>query len=224
MRKKRKKKYRKIKYLLLIIFIIFLHQFFTKFNLDIEQHISNLVGSSEYKTIKENTNKNYLGIGQEVVKNKDGYFTTFTTKDEHRKTYKEYKQNGDSSWNKSTYWGGTMESNGCGITAMSIILSGYGKNLTPEDLRKKYYPSLDTQKMSVELSEFGIENTDFYFDSNHLSKEAIIEHLSSNRPILICVWNKPKANRWTEKSHYMVLLATDGNLVYLSNPNRREKR
>lgn len=122
------------------------------------------------------------------------------------------------------YWGGTMEENGCGITALSIILSGYQKNFTPEDLRKKYYPVLDNNSISQELSStFGIQNSDFYFDTVHLSAEAIIQHLQTNRPILICVWNQPKENRWTAKSHYMVLLATDGNnMVYVSNPNGLE--
>lgn len=219
MRKKRKKKFRKIRLILLFLLILFLHHLFTIPKSIIVAQISNLVNSSEYKTIKEDTNKNYSGVGQEIVKNKDGYFTTFTTEDVHQKTYKEYKQNGDSSWSKSTYWGGTMADNGCGITAMSIILSGYGKNLSPEDLRKKYYPVLDNQKMSAELSNLGIKNTDFYYDSVHLSKKSLIEHLETNRPILICVWNKPKENRWTEKSHYMALLATDGDMVYVSNPN-----
>ena len=71
---------------------------------------------------------------------KDGYFTTFTTVNNHKKKYKEYKQNGDSSWSNKEYWGDTMAENGCGITVMSIILSGYGKDYTPEDLREKYYP------------------------------------------------------------------------------------
>lgn len=68
-------------------------------------------------------------------------------------------------------------------------------------------------------SNFGIKNTDFYYDSSHLSKDAFVSHLKSNRPILICVWNKPSVNRWTSASHYMALLATDGELVYVSNPN-----
>ena len=114
-----------------------------------------------------------------------------------------------------------MEENGCGITALSIILSGYQKNLTPEDLRKKYAPVLKYDTISKELSStFGIENSDFYYDSTHLSSESIIKHLQTNRPILICVWNQPTENRWTTKSHYMVLLATDNqNMIYISNPN-----
>ena len=92
---------------------------------------------------------------------------------------------------------------------------------TPEDLRKKYYPVLDGNQIAKELSNtFNISNTDFFFDSDHLSNEYIIEHLKSNRPVLICLWNKPSNNRWTTESHYMVLLATDGyDMVYVSNPN-----
>ena len=39
-----------------------------------------------------------LSTLQEKVKNKDGFFTTFTTIEYHIKTYIEYKQYADSSW------------------------------------------------------------------------------------------------------------------------------
>mgnify|MGYP000830545991 FL=1 len=159
--------------------------------------------------------------GKEKVKNKNGYFTTFTTIENHKKTYIEYKQNSDASWSNNQYWGGTMAENGCGITALAIILSGYDQKYTPEDLRQKYYPVLDYDTLSKELSNtFNIKNTDFYYDNVHLSKEKLQEHLKTNRPILICLWNQPHDNRWTTASHYMVLLATDDNdMVYISNPN-----
>ena len=116
-------------------------------------------------SINLNINKNYSGIGQEKVKNKDGYFTTFTTIENHKKTYIEYKQNADSSWSNNQYWGGTMAENGCGITALATILSGYNKNYTPEDLRQQYYPKLNYDILSKELSNtFNIKNTDFYYD------------------------------------------------------------
>ena len=179
----------------------------------------------KYKIIYQQKNPNYLGIGVTKVKNEDGFSTTFTTIEDNKKIYKEYKQNGNSSWSKNKYWGGTMKENGCGITVLSIILSGYGKEYTPEDLRKKYYPVLNYNNLSSELSNtFGIENSDFYFDSVHLSNENIIAHLKTNRPIIICVWNNPEKNRWTTSSHYMALLATDNNgKVYISNPNRWRK-
>ena len=81
-------------------------------------------------------NENYSGIGQEKVEGKDGYDTTFTTI--NNKVYKEYKQVGNASWKDNRYWGGTFEENGCGLAAIATLLSGYGMNYTPEDLRKIY--------------------------------------------------------------------------------------
>lgn len=180
--------------------------------------------SPKYPIIKQDYNDKYSGIGQTIIENQDGYFTTFTTESKNQKTYKEYKQNGDYSWSNNDYWSGTMSDNGCGITALSIILSGYNKLYTPENLREKYFPFLKSDQISKELSKtFGIKNSDFFYDTIHLSNKNIEQHLKTNRPILICVWNKPEENRWTTSSHYMVLLATDSNgMVYLSNPNGLE--
>ena len=198
--------------IILGMFIFFRNISFNNISYRLNKFVSKITNTSEYKTIKQDINKNYSGIGQEKVKNKDGYFTTFTTIENHKKTYIEYKQNADSSWNNNQYWGGTMAENGCGITALATILSGYNKNYTPEDLRQQYYPKLNYDILSKELSNtFNIKNTDFYYDSVHLSKEKLQEHLETNRPILVCVWNQPHDNRWTTSSHYMVLLATDDN-------------
>ena len=228
--KTNKRKLNKKRIIIFILFIILIIYFYFKLvnNIsifsDISQNMNIFNLSNNNKIIKKDTNKNYPGIGQEKVKNKDGYFTTFTTEDNYKKTYIEYKQNGNSSWSNKEYWGGTMAKNGCGITVMSIILSGYGKDYTPEDLREMYYPVMDYEKLSSELSStFGIKNSDFYYDSEHLSDESIIKHLQTNRPIIICVWNNPTNNRWTTASHYMVLLAADNNnMVYVSNPNGLE--
>ena len=227
--KKKTKKINKKRILILLIIIIVIcicikNNLFNDVSSNLNTSISKIADNSEYKTIKQDTNDNYSGIGQEKVKNKDGYFTTFTTMQDHQKKYIEYKQNNNSSWSNKQYWGGTMSENGCGITAIATILSGYNKNYTPEDLRKKYYPVLDNETISKELTNtFNIKNTDFYYDSVHLSKEKLDEHLKTNRPILICVWNKPNNNRWTTTSHYMVLLATDDNdMVYISNPHGGE--
>ncbi|MCI9016474.1 MAG: hypothetical protein HFJ53_04865 [Clostridia bacterium] len=225
MKKKKKTNFRKTIFLLLILLLfclcikyvsLLIEYIFSNAN-----NLSNISSNSDYAIIKQDINKDYSGIGQKKVKNKDGYFTTFTTIESNKKTYKEYKQNGNYSWSYKKYWGGTMEDNGCGITAIATILSGYNQNYTPEDLRQKYYPVLDNAKISEELyNTFKIKNTDFYYDSSHLSNKSLQTHLKTNRPVLICVWNKPEKNRWTTASHYMVLLATDeNNMVYISNPN-----
>ena len=210
--------------LIMIVIYLFFNSLISNdffYNVSEKLNIQSIMG---YGVIKKDINHDYPGVGQEKVNGKDGYFTTFTTENPYKKTYIEYKQNGNSSWSNKEYWGGTMAENGCGITVMSIILSGYGKNYTPEDLRKMYYPVMNYEKLSSELSStFGIENSDFYYDSEHLSDKSIIEHLQTNRPIIVCVWNNPTDNRWTSASHYMVLLAADNNnMVYVSNPNGLE--
>jgi len=224
-KKNKKKKLQLKKILLFMLLIITTIYIFNEFKTNnITDKTVTIFTNTEYKTIKLDTNNHYNGIGQEKVKNKDGYFSTFTTIETNKKTYIEYKQNGNSSWANNEYWNGTMAENGCGIAVMATILSGYKQNYTPEDLRQKYYPVMNYENFSNELSTtYGIKNSDFYYDSVHLSKNTIEKHLQSNRPIIICVWNKPNENRWTTSSHYMALLATDGNgMVYVSNPNGGE--
>ena len=226
MKKKHKKKLNIRKTILFIIFIALIVILVR--NITTSDKVTDIINNNPfiqndngYSIIKQDKNEKYSGEGQEKVSNKDGYYTTFTTTDPHKKTYIEYKQNGDASWSKNTYWNDYMENSGCGITALSVILSGYGKSVTPEDLRNKYYPVIDYESLDNEFSNsYGIKATGFFYDSTHLSKKYINEHLLSNRPVLICVWNKPNENRWTTTSHYMVLLASDGDdMVYISNPN-----
>ena len=89
--KKRKHKKSLLKKLIWIVFLICL---FLGVRTVIRQHFP------DYKIIKKDTNSNYAGIGQKKIKHQDGYFTTFTTEENHPKTYLEYKQNGTSSWRK----------------------------------------------------------------------------------------------------------------------------
>ena len=182
-----------------------------------------------YKTISllfTNTrpNKTLYASTNEITYSteKDGFSTIFTTDSEYKKTYKEFKQDQNTPWANNPYWGGTMSLNGCGITAMSIIASGYGLDITPENLREKYYPHLEAENMYIALNDLGIKCSDFWFSPIYLNEEYILNWLKTDRPILICVDNT-KENRWTEASHYMVLLACNRNgLVYLSNPNGRD--
>ena len=208
----------------LVAFVIYIFVSMPDLFSDSKPTIANTIASSSgnannYDIIRIDVNSNYAGAGQKAAPNQDGYTKTFTTTD--GKKYIEYKQNGTASWANNPYWSDTMASDGCGITAMSIILSAYGNAVTPEDLRNRYAPVLKADNISSELSKhYGIKNTDFFYDSVHLSGEYIKEQLRLNLPVLICVWNRPSENRWTTQSHYMVLLAVDSEgLVYVSNPN-----
>ncbi|MCI8397754.1 MAG: hypothetical protein HFJ52_09205 [Clostridia bacterium] len=91
-------------------------------------------------------------------------------------------------------------------------------------LRVRYSPVLNMDNFSNELSNtFGIKNSGFLYDSKHLSNDYIEKHLQSGRPVIVCVWAQAGENRWTTVSHYLVLLASDGNgMVYVSNPNGLE--
>lgn len=91
-------------------------------------------------------------------------------------------------------------------------------------LRVRYSPALNMENLSHELSAtFGIKNSGFVYDSKYLSNDYITNHLESGRPVIVCVWAQAGENRWTTASHYLVLLATDGNgMVYVSNPNGLE--
>lgn len=206
---KRKKKFR-IKYIFLFILILIGAFYFSK-------HFF-----TQYTLQPRATNNNYSGIGQKTVTGKDGYTTTFTTAD--GKVYREYKQNGDSSWANRSYWSGTMSENGCGITCLATLASGYGMKFTPEDLRIKYAPNKDDHlsgtRISTELKNyFHLDNSDFCYSSQYLEKDYIFSWLKEDKPILICVWDKPDA-KWTTSSHYLLLLATDNiSKVYVSNPN-----
>ena len=156
--------------------------------------------------------------GQTAVQDGDGYTTTFSTT---TKEYIEYKQI-LGSWAENSYWGGTMAENGCGITSIAIIASGYGLDVTPEDLREEYYPHLDAEDIESAINKLGIECTEFYFSSLYINEEYISEWLETDRPILVCL-DSSLENMWTAASHYMVLLDVDedGN-IYVSNPNGEE--
>ena len=211
------KKKRRLKFKNIIILGLFIGLGFYFYKNYIE------INYPSYEVIKEDTSNDYEGIGKEKTKNEDGYTSTFTTNSPYKKTYIEYKQNGNASWSNNTYWGGVMKDTGCGITSLAIVLSGYGFDFTPEDLRKRYYPVMDYNTLGDELSlTYGINNSDFYYDSLHLSNEMILEHLKSNRPIIVCLSSNLGKNRWTTTSHYMVLLASNNNKVYVSNPNGLE--
>lgn len=105
---------------------------------------------------------------------------------------------------------------------MAIVASGYGKDITPEDLRQKYYPHLNGDDMAAAFKKMGIKCTDFSYHDSYLTKKYITDWLYTSRPVVICV-NSQKKNEWTENSHYMVLLDINSEgFVYVSNPNGLE--
>lgn len=216
-KKETKKKHSSRLKLIFIVVVILLIGFYIR-----QQFLPDDVESSFVSTPVTSKNEHYSGIGQSYVSNGNGYSTTFTTT--NGKTYKEYKQNGNSPWSERYYWGGTMAENGCGITCLATLGSGYGMDDTPEDLREKYTSKkashLAGERISEELEKyFHLPNSDFLYANTYFEKDYIFNWLKDDKPILICVWDKPNS-KWTTSSHYMLLLATDTiSKVYVSNPN-----
>ncbi len=226
--KKKKKKrlnLRPLKILVVLVLIGVASYFAYKYRVDlmVSDAIETIASYTTNKKVnvpeQSYSSKNSIE-GQILIDNQDGYTATFTTLNKtNQKTYKEYKQNIDSSWSEKEYWGGTMRENGCGITTLAIIASGYNIDITPDDLREEYYPHLDAEKMTDALEEMGIKSTDFYFHKSYLNKKYIFDWLKTNRPVIVCVGND-EPNKWTTSSHYMALLdINEKGMVYLSNPN-----
>ena len=208
---KKRKRIRFSRFLILIILLSLI--IFIAYKIITLLFNQNFIYTFSENQLNSNTNKEIYSIKI------DGYTTTFSTESEYSKTYKEFKQNQNTPWANKPYWGGTMSLNGCGITSISIIASGYNIDITPDDLREKYYPHLDTEDMYIALNDLGIKCEDFWFSSIYLNEEYILDWLKTDRPILICVDNT-KENVWTTSSHYMVLLScNEQKQVYLSNPN-----
>lgn len=174
----------------------------------------NLLTMNRTKLCGQTSNEDYAYTGM-VDTN-----TTFNVFRSKTKEYIDYKQNGNAPWRNKSYWDGTMASSGCGITVMASVLSGYGKGVTPEDLRQKYYPKLDYETLATEFANYGIEAKGFYYDKRSLSTLKIRWHLRQDKPVIVCLWTQNGENRWTKSSHYMALVACDsGNNVYVLNPN-----
>lgn len=93
-------------------------------NLNNVVQVFSKINLKKFNFIEQSYSSNNSIEGQNSVEKQDGYNTTFTTLNtKYKKTYKEYKQNMDSSWSDNSYWGGTMRENGCGITSMAIVAS-----------------------------------------------------------------------------------------------------
>ncbi len=217
-----KKKEKKNKFKFFVFVLIVIPLCLTAIQKKEEEKDIGFVPKNNISIEKISKNNLYNATGQEKIEDQDGYDTTFTTI--NNKVYKEYKQNGNSSWKNNSYWGGTVEENGCALAALSTIMSGYNLKYTPEELRKIYvkFPGehLEGDQISSELkNRFSLNNSDFQYADSYFKKKYLINHMKDDKPVLICVWNRP-SSKWTTSSHYMVLLATDEqNKFYVSNPN-----
>lgn len=168
-------------------------------------------GDDWVKNVTSYVKKMYakLGINIETPDANDNS-TTYTV---NGHTYKNYKQDSGASWSDNPFAGGTMKKSGCSITSVAIVLTGYGHNVTPEDIRQEV--GGQTTDLCSLLNKYGISNSR---PGRALTADEIKEHLKTGKPIIVNV-----KGEWTSSTgHYMVLLDYKNengiDYVYVSNP------
>jgi len=132
--------------------------------------------------------------------------------------YKNYKQSGQS-WSKIPYSHGNIGNSGCGPTSVAICASGFGINLNPGQLvkkwtgRKLYASSTSNGKL---LNMIGLKQT-------KASGSKLLQHLTSGKPALA----RCKKGYYTSKGHYMAVIGIRNKngttQVYISNPGSKSK-
>lgn len=133
------------------------------------------------------------------------------------RTYKNYKQIVEAYKNipLANFKDANLYNHGCAITSVAIIATGFGKNVTPEDVNehyKKYSAAIHCQGLS---DYTGLRCTQETKDI----KDGIINQLNRGFPVMVHV----KANKGTyatENGHYFTILSIseDGSQVYVSDP------
>ena len=145
-----------------------------------------------------------------------GSVTTVKYDDGSTRTFRNYKQydNGNDYWNKS-YWDGNIWSDGCGPTAVSIILSGYGYNNNPANVvdtmnnNSLTYTSPST--LVSALKQYKIDAESHSCTNTQDTINAIRNNFKAGRPIMIGTHN-----------HWVAYLGEDKNGMIISDPGQSD--
>ena len=166
-----------------------------------------IFGSAAISTGESNTNVG--GIEVETYTSSSG------------KTYIQYKQD-VGPWANMSYGDNTISYQGCSITSVAIILSGFGYDLTPANWSTTGYYSV-TNQIKERLSNTTLtEISPVTVEVQSSAKANIQNHLKTGNPVVIHVLGSGKgySSTYTQNQHYMALLdiSDDGTQVYVSNP------
>lgn len=134
----------------------------------------------------------------------EGYRGEYTTGS--GKTFVEYLQY-TGPWWSNYYMGGTMKNSGCSVTSVAEILSGFGIDRNPEDVRR-----INPEGISIVgvLRSFGLTCS----EDQNATAEKVLQHLNTGNPVIINAGN----GYWSNGSgHYFTVLEANGNQVYVSN-------
>lgn len=140
----------------------------------------------------------------------EGYRGIYTTAS--GKSYVEYLQY-SGMWASKPYAGGTMKSSGCSVTSVAVILSGYGIDKNPDDIRPSNGSMISITEV---LQAHGLTATRI----NTPSSTQVLQHLNKGDSVIIRAGGRQAgySGMWSNGSgHYFAVLEAKGNKVYVSN-------
>ena len=121
----------------------------------------------------------------------DGGFVYDTFKI-NNKTYVNYKQY-EGPWAYASFAGGTMKDSGCSLTSVSIVLTGYGKEISPGDLRNEVNGDLNKTDLLGLLNKHGVQGERV----ENPTHDSILKQLETGRPIIANVNRTMDIFKWT---------------------------
>ena len=133
------------------------------------------------------------------------------------KKYKVYCQGNFSS----NY--GDIPSAGCSISSMAIVLTGYGKNVTPTDVaNKEYAVTISLDDIASGLKSYGLQATAYstYGAGQSVKNTAMTKidaNLKSGKPVIILVRARVDS-KYTGGAHYMALLGYKNGKPIIADP------
>lgn len=157
----------------------------------------------------------YSSRGSGVEKGKEGseYGYKKVYQSSSGKSYKLYIQ---GMYSHVPYWNGTVCNTGCGPTSAAIILSGFGRNDTPETVARSY---------AANGSWYGeclfFRNRGFKAEQGGIDWNKAISHLKQGNPMVVSINRAISLNGHYYDGHYITFLDIDekNNKIYIGDPN-----
>ena len=191
--------------------------------------------------IHSNSLKSGITVSGEQVMYGDGYDSVYVSK--AGKTYINYTQYTKGAttctYADYIYWIYNGEElsiyhNGCGLTSVAIILSGYRNvGMNPYELtlacakNEIQFMTPDNFSPVPVLNKYGVQAIRYDKNTEYTEAEKeqyVLNVLRDNRPVMVEVYGPEKGGKsvFTDGMHWIVLLDIDDstNKVYVSNPSK----
>ena len=161
----------------------------------------------------------FTGGSTNYAEEGDGYHQLIEVANKKYKDYKQY----EGSYSGNSYWNGSISSDGCGIVSCTIVLSGYGIDVTPGDVCEKMKSEVANYSNSVNLSKllnlYGLSNERKTYSDYSSILSDIRNNLQAGRPVIVGI-NGTSDGTYSSGGHWMVILGEDNGHIITANPGR----